>query len=160
MPHNPISRVVYSMLSGNGNLSTAVGGRIYPEARAQGSAGTSIGDLPSIVFSINEDDAINALSGSTHFYAATVEVMVLASTAKTAAEVALLVLTPLHNRKNVSVAGGGSGQSPDTTLVCSSMYQRALTGYLSPQNGENTGVFTHSMLFKMMYRDASATQEA
>lgn len=148
----PLQRMTYQLLSGNALLSNTVSGRIYPEARAQVQPTTQIGLLPAIIFSVNEDEPDVALTtGAINFYAGIVEVLVMATTAKTAAEVGLLVLPVLHNRKNVEVAGGGSGPTPDTSVIMFSRLQKQLTGYVAPQNGEATGVFTHSMLFRVMY---------
>jgi hypothetical protein len=160
MATNPLQRTVYSLLAANNALSVQVSGRFYPEARAQAGVGTQ-GNLPSIIYSVNEDEPMVAMNGAIQFHEGVVEILILANTALTAADTANLVLPVLHNRKNVSVTGGGTGQAADTALVMFSRLEKQITGYLAPQNGENTGVFTHSMLFRVMYREnISAGQEA
>ncbi len=156
MATNPLQRTLYTLLNANAALNNQVQSRYYPEARAQ--VGASIhGQLPSIIYSVNEDEPMVAMNGVIQFYEAVVEILILDSTAKSAAETANLVLPVLHNRKNVSVTGGGTGQAADTALVMFSRLEKQVTGYLAPQNGENTGVFTHSMLFRIMYRENIAT---
>jgi hypothetical protein len=155
MAVNPLQRSVYSLLAANNALSVQVGGRFYPEARAQTGVGTQ-GNLPSIIYSVNEDEPMVPLSGAIAFYEAVVEVLIVAATALNAAETANLVLPVLHNRKNVALTGGGAVS--DTALIMFSRLDKQITGYQPPQNGESSGVFTHSLLFRIMYRENASAQ--
>jgi len=132
-----ISKAVRAVLSGNTAVASVVSTRISPESRQQGDA------LPCIIYAISEDESAPTLSGSGGFRKAQIEVMAVADSAATAADVHEKARTALH--KFAGTSGGVS--------VMHSLHLRSVTSYQSPQAGETAGAFLHTGIYSIMYSE-------
>lgn len=141
-----VIRAVHTKLSADAGVSTAVGTRIYPEARAQDGA------LPAIVLSLSEEESINALLPShTTLRKARMEVMVVAKTAKEAAEITEKVREAMHGVSSFSY----STANPATSIqVLHCLHFKSLTNYAAPASGDATGTYSHSSMYSLMYQEA------
>ena len=138
----PVIAAVIGRLVANNGISTAVGSRVYAEARAQDGA------LPCIIVAISEDESRPGLvPAASTLRKAEVELMVVALTAKQANEIAELIRASLHEAVSWTATVGGA-----SIHVLHSLHSRSLTNYQPPSAGESTGAFTHSSMYSIMYQ--------
>ena len=133
-----IGKAIYSLLSAaGGTVYSIVALRITPEARTQGTA------VPSIVYSISEDETYPSLNVSGGFRKAQVEIMSIAATAAGASSLNDAARTMMH----------GAFGTYSATVILHCLHTKSLSNYQAPAAGESTGVFIHSSMFSIMYSD-------
>ena len=133
-----IGKAIYSLLSATGGtVYGIVGLRITPEARTQGTA------VPSIVYSISEDESYPSLSVTGGFRKAQVEIMSIAATAAGASALNDAARTMMH----------GAFGTYSSTVILHCLHTKSLSNYQAPAAGETTGVFIHSSMFSIMYSE-------
>lgn len=130
-----IEEAIRTVLGENETINDLVGGRIYPETRAQSAA------LPCLVFGISNEQAIGSFSG-TSFWKTDIEIIAVAATKATAALIAEAVVAGID----------GFVGTKSSTKIEQCLHSRSTTTYNSPVAGESVGAFIHTAIFSVHYK--------
>lgn len=130
-----LATLVYARLSTTAPLTTLVSTRITPEIRASGSVG-----FPAVVYGIESVTTSQAYRQASYFQAE-VEILSLSKTKSQAEQVAGAVFDSLERYVGEDAS----------IRILSCIHSRSTDGYLSPEAGDNLGVFTASDIFSVLY---------
>jgi hypothetical protein len=131
-----LQAAVRARLVSQAGVTSIVGQRVYPEARAQDAP------LPCIVYGINNETALGLLASPAGSWKADVEIVAIAATKSDADAITAAVIKAMD----------GFVGTLASTEIQHSIHSRSVTAYNAPQTGEPFGSFLHTAVFSIMHK--------
>jgi len=134
-----LDQAVRGRLIADAAVVAIIAQRVFPEARAQGSA------LPCIVYGIQDEQRLGGLSQFAGVSKAKVEINLLAASRASARALESAVAAALD------YWGGAATGTGYSVTIQGSRHQQTMTGYIEPAAGESVGTFFSTMFFQVHY---------
>lgn len=131
-----LQAAIRTRLLSQSGVTSLVGQRVYPEARAQDSA------MPCVVYSINNEQSLALLSSPAGSWKADVEIVAVAATKADSDAIASAVIKALD----------GFVGTLSSTDIQHCIHSRSVTAYNAPMAGESIGTFLHTTVFSTMHK--------